>query len=125
MSSSADSQAQTIAELTCRIQEFASARDWAQFHNSKNLTMSLASETGELAAIFRWIDGRDSDASVAAGPRRDQLEAEIGDIGICLLLLCARVDVDLGSAVTRKLAANAIKYPIETSRGRADPPEPI
>lgn len=115
----------TIAALTQTVQDFAAARDWGQFHNPKNLAMSLASEVGELASILRWVRGEDADAIVASGSHRDELEAEIGDIGICLLLLCARVDIDLGAAVIAKISTNAVKYPLEASRGRADPPQSV
>jgi dCTP diphosphatase len=123
MTSSSDgSEAGTVADLTRAVQEFAAARDWSQFHNPKNLAMSLAAEVGELTSILRWVRDEDADAFTAHGQGRQQLEAEIGDVGICLLLLCARVDVDLAKAVTAKLTVNAIKYPVEASRGRADPP---
>src|SRR5690242_5438633 len=114
---------QTIAELTRAVEEFATAREWGQFHDPKNLSMALASEVGELMSILRWIRGEESDTFVTAGNNRDHLKDEIGDIGMCLLLLCARVDIDLGSAVLEKLRKNAVKYPVIASRGRAEPPE--
>jgi dCTP diphosphatase len=124
-SSSEGKDEQTLAALMRAVQDFADARDWSQFHDPKNLAMSLASEVGELAAVLRWVRGEDADAFVASGPHRDALEAEIGDVGICLLLLCARVHVGLDSAIRAKLTANAVKYPVEGSRGRADrPPGP-
>lgn len=112
----------TISELTRIVQEFADAREWYQFHDPKNLAMALASEVGELASVLRWVSSEESDAFVASGNKRDELRAEIGDIGICLLLLCARANVDLASAVIDKVKANAIKYPISSSVGRAEPP---
>lgn len=112
----------TISMLTRTVQGFATAREWEQFHNPKNLAMSLASEVGELVGIFRWVRGESSDALVASGRSRDELAAEIGDVGICLLLLCARVNLDLGAAVRAKVRANELKYPLEYSKGRSDPP---
>jgi NTP pyrophosphatase (non-canonical NTP hydrolase) len=112
----------TIRELTRIVQEFADAREWNQFHDPKNLVMALSSEVGELASILRWVRSEDSDAFAASGKQHDQLRVEIGDVGICLLLLCARANVDLGAAVVDKVKANAAKYPVATSFGRADPP---
>ena len=112
----------SIAELTRAVQDFADAREWGQFHDPKNLAMALASEAGELTAILRWVRNEDSDGFLASGKPRDDLSAEVGDVGICLLLLCARVGIDLGAAVADKLIVNAAKYPITASRGRADPP---
>jgi dCTP diphosphatase len=122
MSSSDRESEATVAELTRAVKGFASARDWGQFHDPKNLAMALASEVGELTSILRWVRGDKSDAFVGQEHNRDDLKDEIGDIGICLLLLCARVDIDLASAVTDKLRKNAVKYPLGACRGRADPP---
>jgi len=36
-----------------------------------------------------------------------------------LLRLCDKLEIDLGAAAARKLELNAIKYPVEASRGRA------
>ena len=121
--SSAPDPAQSIAAVMRAVEEFAAARDWGQFHDPKNLSMALASEVGELNSILRWVRGEEADAFAAAAGNRDELREEIGDIGICLLLLCARLRVDLGSAVLEKLRKNAVKYPIGASRGRADPPQ--
>jgi NTP pyrophosphatase (non-canonical NTP hydrolase) len=112
----------TIGRLTRVAQEFADARQWHQFHDPKNLTMALASEVGELVSILRWVRSEDSDAAVASGPRRDALRAEIGDVGICLMLLCARARINLGDAIIDKVRANADKYPVSDSVGQADPP---
>lgn len=117
-----DDSQPTLSELTRIVQEFADAREWRQFHDPKNLVMALASEVGELASVLRWVRSEESDTFVASGKQRDALRAEIGDVGICLLLLCARANVDLGTAVIEKVKANAVKYPVSVSVGRADPP---
>lgn len=114
----------TVDALTEAARDFAAARDWEQFHDPKSLVMALASEVGELAALLRWVRDEQADAATESGARRDALAAEIGDVGICLLLLCARTKIDLGQAVLSKLELNAAKYPVEDSRGRADPPTP-
>lgn len=112
----------SVQGLMRAVQEFAEIREWDRFHNPKNLAMALASEVGELVALLRWVRDEDSDEFAASSPKRDELRGEIGDIGICLLTLCARVDMDFAAAVTEKLTKNASKYPVESSRGRADPP---
>lgn len=101
---------------------FARAREWEQFHDAKNLAMALASEVGELNAIFRWVASSDVDSCLAKEATRHAVDAEIGDVAILLLLLCERTNIDLADAVRNKLAANALKYPVETSRGRSEAP---
>lgn len=122
MSSFAANDQDSLSAITHTVQEFASARDWRQFHDPKNLAMALSSEAGELAAVLRWVRTEDADAFVASGRPRDQLVAEIGDVGICLLLLCARVEVNLGTVILEKVKQNTLKYPVTASRGHADPP---
>jgi len=85
--------------------------------------MALASEVGEVLALLRRTSTDAADSAIASGPRRDALVKEIGDVGICLLLLCARSRIDLAEAIASKLRRNALKYPLETSRGRAHAPE--
>jgi dCTP diphosphatase len=124
MSSTEANDERTLAALARATDEFAVAREWGQFHDPKNLAMALASEVGELVSVLRWVRSEESDAFLAGGEQRDRFEAELADVGICLLLLCSRVDIDLHDAIIAKLGRNAVKYPLERSRGRAEPPSP-
>jgi NTP pyrophosphatase (non-canonical NTP hydrolase) len=101
---------------------FVAERDWAQFHDPKNLAMLLASEAGELVAEYRWVRGADADAHSRTPEPRARIAAEIADVGIALLLLCDRIGLDLTQAIADKLAKNAIRYPVDLSRGRSDRP---
>jgi dCTP diphosphatase len=48
------------------------------------------------------------------------VEEEMADVLLYLVRLADRLDVDLVQAARRKLEANAEKYPVEKSRGRAN-----
>ncbi len=111
-----------LAELTAALRRFVSERDWARFHDPKNLAMLIGSEAGELLAEYRWVTSEAADELSREPAARARIAAEIGDVGLGLLLLCDRIGLDFISAMREKLAANARKYPAETSRGRADPP---
>lgn len=105
------------------LRQFVAEREWAQFHDPKNLAMLLASEVGELVAEYRWVAGAASDEhSRAAGPRA-RIADEVGDVGIALLLLCERTGIDLLQAMSDKLERNRARYPVDASRGRAERPE--
>jgi NTP pyrophosphatase (non-canonical NTP hydrolase) len=106
------------------LRRFVAERDWAQFHDPKNLAMLLSSEVGELVAEYRWVAGADADEHGRAGAPRARIADEIGDVGIALLLLCDRTGIDLLGAMSEKLAKNRARYPVETSRGRAERPSP-
>lgn len=104
------------------LRAFVAEREWAQFHDPKNLAMLLGSEVGELLAEYRWVPSEEADAVSREPSARARIAAEIGDVGIALLLLCDRIGLDLTAAMRDKLARNRAKYPIESSRGRADRP---
>ena len=113
-----------LEDLVARLRAFVAERDWAQFHDPKNLTMALASEVGELCALYRWVRNEDADAFSRDAVQRPRIEAEVADVTILLLLLSDRLGIDLPEAVNRKIDANALKYPAATSRGRSEPPGP-
>lgn len=114
--------AQSIAELQQRISAFAAERDWDQFHDPKNLVMLLASEVGELVAEFRWLTSEQSQNAMSDPVRRDRIAREIGDVGIALLLICSKLDIDVLDAIGQKITANETSYPALEARGRPDRP---
>lgn len=109
--------------LISELRTFVAERDWQQFHDPKNLAMLLASEAGELLAEYRWIANTSADAHSAAADPRARITAEIGDVGIALVLLCDRIGVDLVAAMSGKLALNRERYPADKSRGKANRPQ--
>ena len=111
-----------LEALLTDLRTFVAERDWAQFHDPKNLAMLLASEAGELVAEYRWVRGADADAHSRAPEPRARIADEVADVGIALLLLCDRIGLDLSQAIADKLAKNAIRYPVDLSRGRSDRP---
>jgi NTP pyrophosphatase (non-canonical NTP hydrolase) len=104
------------------LRRFVADREWSQFHDPKNLSMLLASEAGELLAEYRWVTSTGSDALSSEPEARQRIEAEIGDVGLSLLLLCDRIGLDLVNAMHNKLLKNEIKYPVSLSKGRATRP---
>src|SRR3954464_2514339 len=111
-----------VHALLIELRRFVAERDWAQFHDPKNLAMLLASEVGELVAEYRWVAGDAADAHSREGASRARVADEIGDVGIALLLLCDRTGIDLGDAITAKLARNSARYPADKSRGKPERP---
>ena len=109
-----------LEDLVTLLRRFVSDRDWSQFHDPKNLAMLVGSEAGELVAEYRWVANADADAFSQQPDARARIAAEIGDVGLGLLLLCDRIGLDLVAAMRKKLAANEQKYPVETSRGHAE-----
>lgn len=112
-----------LEQLRERLRRFTEERDWAQFHNPKNLAMAVVSEAGELAAELRWVEGAQSDDFVRTSPGRERVAHEVADVAIALLLFCDRAGIDLLDAVEGKIEVNAGRYPVEVSRGRSERPD--
>jgi NTP pyrophosphatase (non-canonical NTP hydrolase) len=113
-----------LATLLAELRQFVTERDWEQFHDPKNLAMLLASEVGELVAEYRWVPSDAADEHSREPAARARIAAEIGDVGIALMLLCQRIGLDPIEAMAAKLATNRLRYPVETSRGRAEKARP-
>ena len=105
-------------ELTQRLLAFRAEREWAQFHNARSLAAALSVEASELLEHFIWT--KDAEVAEIVDKRRDEIEAELADVGMLLAYLCHDLGVDLAAAVSRKIDANALKYPVEKSRGRSE-----
>jgi len=103
--------------LRAKLRAFVAERDWAQFHNPKNLAMALVAEAGELVEHFQWLTAEQADR--LSPETLTDVEHELADVFIFLVELADRLNVDLLAAAERKLALNAKKYPVEKARGRA------
>jgi NTP pyrophosphatase (non-canonical NTP hydrolase) len=101
-----------ISSLQKEALAFRDARDWAQFHNAKDLAAGLSIEASELLECFLWKDAKSADPA--------KIREELADVLVFALLLAHEAKIDIPSAVREKLAKNALKYPVEKAKGRAD-----
>lgn len=104
----------TYEEAAAKALAFREERDWAQFHNPKDLAISISLEAAELLEAFQWSG---SDLSVPA--KRDRMTEELADVAIYCAYLADALGVDLAKAMSDKIDANACKYPVEKSRGNS------
>ncbi len=112
--------ATSLAELKSRVLAFARERDWEQFHAPKNLSMALAAEAAELMEHFLWATPEKSRAIAEDGAKRLKIAEELADVVIYALEFANATGLDVAAVIEAKMAANAKKYPVEKSRGRAD-----
>ena len=96
------------------VAKFRDERDWARFHSSKDLALSVSIEAAELLECFQW-----SGDDLEAPERSAEIEAEMADVLIYLAMLADHRGVDLDRAVREKLAAAARKYPATAVKGEA------
>jgi len=100
-----------IKEITQALLKFRDERDWAQFHNAKDLALALNIEAGELLEAFLWKASEQADI--------DKVKEELADVIAFALLLAEKYDLDVKQIVLQKIEQNALKYPVEKSRGSA------
>ena len=79
-------------ETIYKILKFRDDRDWKQFHNPKDLAISISLEAAELLEVFQW-----SGADVSNEGKQD-----------------------LDEIVQEKIKINERKYPVEKAKGRRD-----
>jgi dCTP diphosphatase len=101
--------------LTRQIVEFRDERDWSQFHNPKDVALSLVLEATELLEIFQWKEG--VAVANAAHERKQDVANELADVLYWTLLMAHDLKIDLPSALNAKLEANASKYPVAKAKG--------
>jgi len=107
---------QTVLE---QLLAFRRERDWEQFHNPKDVAISLSIEAAELLEWFQWRN-TDEIAAMLQSEKREQLEDEIADVAVYLSYLCHDLGINLNQVVKNKMAKNAAKYPKDRVKGRAD-----
>jgi len=106
-------------QLLKQLIDFRRERDWEQFHNPKDLAISLSIEASELLEWFQWRSEDEINQQLQSD-KRVQLEDELADVAVYLSYLCHDLDVDLNKVVAAKMIKNAEKYPVEKVKGRSD-----
>ena len=104
-----------ITELIQKIIVFRDARDWKQFHNPKDVALSLVLEAGEVMEHFQWKNKEEMEKYVVEA--KDAIGEELADVLYWVLLLSHDLKIDVLDALERKLKKNEDRYPQEKSRG--------
>lgn len=100
-----------LKEITEALLQFRDERDWGQFHNAKDLALALSIEAGELLETFLWKSSDQADIG--------RIKEELADVFTFAFLLAEKYDLDVKQIVLEKMEKNALKYPVEKSRGSA------
>lgn len=103
-----------IADLQKRIVAFRDQRNWKQFHNPKDLAISLTLEATELLEHFQWKDSDEIKEHLSKN--RKDVADELSDVLYYVLLMANDLDIDILSASEQKLDKNEQKYPVEKSK---------
>lgn len=104
-----------LDQLAQRLQAFAQARDWGQFHSPKNLASALIVEAGELLEHFQWLTEDQSRNLDAA--KKQEVAMEMADVLLYLIQMGNELGVNLVEAAQQKIDLNDKKYPVDQAKG--------
>ena len=93
-----------------KVNQFRDERNWRQFHNEKDLALSITLEASELLEIFQWKTAAEGVENL------DAIKDELADVLIYAYMLADNLNLDIDDIIERKLIKNNEKYPVEKSR---------
>lgn len=99
-----------IQSLIDEINKFRDERNWRQYHNPKDLALSISIEAAELLEDFQWLSSEE-----ALKTNKKNIREELADVLIYSLMLCSDLRLDVKEIVERKIIKNRKKYPVINS----------
>lgn len=105
-------EGEKYTELVKRIKSFCEDRDWSQFHDPKNLAISLQLEASEVLELFQWT----KDNQAKSG-KTEEMSDELADVLYWLIMLANHYNIDLVTALDKKMNKNELKYPVDKAKG--------
>lgn len=105
----------SLKDLQKMIRKFVDDRDWDQFHNPKDLSISLALEAAEVMEHFQWKNAEEM--AKHSVDKKEDVGEELADVFYWVLLLANKLDIDLVDAFEKKMVQNDAKYPVDKARG--------
>lgn len=100
-----------ISIIIQELKKFRDERDWAQFHNAKDLALAINIEAGELLELFLWKKAEEANT--------EKVKEELADIFSFAFLLADKYDFDVKQIILEKINQNATKYPVNKAKGSA------
>ncbi len=104
----------SLDSLNKRIKQFCQDREWSQFHDPKNLALSLQLESSEVLELFQWTKDNEINPN-----KRDEIGDELADVLYWVIMLSNHYGVDLIDSLNKKMDKNEAKYPVEKAKGVA------
>lgn len=105
----------SLSDLQTIIRKFVDDRDWSQFHNPKDLSISLSLEAAEVLEHFQWKNAEEMEQH--SKDKKNEIGEELADAMYWVLLIANKLDIDLVDAFEKKMKKNEAKYPIAKTKG--------
>lgn len=104
-----------LSDLQKRVVEFRNMRDWKQFHNPKDMALSLVLEATEVMEHFQWKSQKEIETYLVSN--KQDVSDELADVLYWVLLMSHDLDVDIIDAFEKKMQKNEAKYSVEKAKG--------
>ena len=101
-------------ETINEVLKFRDDRNWKQFHNPKDLAISISLEAAELLEVFQW-----SAADVVCENKLEKIKEELADVLVYSQNLLDKLELDADEIVNMKMKQNEAKYPVDKAKGNA------
>lgn len=108
---------ESMKKLQKLVVDFRDKRDWKQFHNPKDMAISLVLEATELLELFQWKNDQEMKDFVKSAKFQDVRE-EVVDVLYWVLLISYDFNIDIEKEFRRKMKINEKKYPVEKAKGK-------
>lgn len=102
-------------ETIHKILKFRDDRDWKQFHNPKDLAISISLESAELLEVFQW-----SGSDVNCEHKKEKIAEELADVVNYCVLMADACGLNLDEIVQNKIELNNKKYPVIKAKGKSN-----
>lgn len=102
-------------ETSDLVLSFRDERNWKQFHNPKDLAISICLEAAELLEVFQW-----SGSDIGLEGKQEKIKEELADVVNYCILMADRCNLDLDQIVREKVMLNSQKYPVEKAFGKKE-----
>ncbi len=104
-----------IEDLKAKVVAFRDARDWGQFHNPKDIAISLCLEAAEVLEHFQWKSQIEIEAYLHES--KQEISEELADVLYWVLLMANDLDINITNAFLEKLDKNGMKDPVDKAKG--------
>ena len=94
-----------------KINQFRDDRNWRQFHNEKDLAISISLEASELLELFQWKQPEEVTTT-----QFERIKEELADVLIYSYMMADNLNLDIDTIIEEKLEKNNQKYPVEKSK---------
>ena len=101
-------------ETINQVLKFRDDRNWKQFHNPKDLAISISLEAEELLEIFQW-----SGSDTVCEDKIDKIREELADVLNYCILMTDRCGLDMDEIIQEKVKRNNVKYPVGKAKDSA------